>query len=594
MATREEIDEVRNRADIIEVVSRYVKVRQNGTSATALCPFHDDKSPSMTVSSEKGFFHCFACKAGGDVFKFIMQIEKVDFPEALRRLADQVGVTLSRDGQRTESQDKVRSLGKRVVAYYQNCLNEAGGKRAHDYLINRGLSSEVIEQFQLGYAPNTGEHLLKQFGSEQADLTNLGLLLQNDRGPWSFFRGRVIFPLCSIHGDVLGFAGRVLDKGEPKYLNTRASKLFDKSRLLYGMHLARETMTERGYALLVEGYTDVIMAHQHGFKNAIASMGTAFTSEQARLLKRFVPKVLIAYDRDSSGQAATVRGISQLLTAGLEVQIVELPQGEDPDGLLRKEGAGAFESYLANTRPFTKYYVSRLVENKDTSNWAIQDKIITEAMEFVEDITSFALRSDILKELSGILKIPVEDLELKMKSDKRPAIIEPIDSEKLSWEVEEHLMALLLQGHIGIDQLRQNLNSSDFQRYSDATDVLYTLSTEEQVNFFHDETGKRLLGKWMERLGEDDQSDLRRLALSEVRDKDCERAARQLVGRLKLTSLAKRLRQLQREIREEEENHNDETVLNLQKQFIECQMERKRLLQELGWGTIIVKGGGRD
>jgi len=596
MATRDEIDEIRNRIDLIEFVSRYVQVRQSGSNAVALCPFHDDKSPSMTVSGEKGFYHCFACGAGGDIFKFLMEIEKLQFPEALRRLADIAGVTLTQDGQRSRSHETVRAVGKRVVKYYQNCMREPVGQHAYDYLINRGLSAEIIDRFQLGFAPGAGDHLLKQFGSSQNELMQLGLLQENERGRWSFFRGRVIFPLCSLQGDVVGFAGRVLDNSEPKYLNTRGTKLFEKSKLLYGIHLARETLTSEGFALLVEGYTDVIMAHQHGFSNAVASMGTAFTSDQARLMKRFVQRVVIAYDMDSAGQAATLRGIRQLLGAGLEVEIVELPKGQDPDGLLRNQGSERFREMLSNTTPFTKFYTNQLHENHDISTLSGKENMTTDAIAFVRDLTSPALKSEILKELSGSLNIPIEDLELRMKGELKPAIIEPIDSEKLSWEVEEHLMALLLQGHVSIDEIRQNLTSADFHRFSEATDSLFNLSDQEQINLLEGESGRRLFSRWMDEISAQDQSDLRRLALSEVRDKDCERAARQLIGRLKLTSLGNQMGQLQQRLQNEEANpiRDQDELENLQRELLACQMERKRLLQELGWGTIIVKGGGRD
>ncbi len=597
MATRDEIEEVRTRTDLVDVISRYVSLRPSGKNFVALCPFHPDKSPSMTVSAEKGFFHCFGCGESGDVFQFVQKIEKLEFGDALRRLAQEAGVTLTSDRESTGESERLRELAKRVAHYYQIFLQEPGGQKALQYLSSRGLTPEIIKKFQLGYAPTVGDHLLKRFPSSQEDLSKLGLLQESDQGKWSFFRGRVIFPLCSLQGEVVGFAGRIVDQGEPKYLNTKGTSLFEKGRLLYGIHLAREAFEREGFALLVEGYMDVIMAHQYGFSNAVASMGTAFTSDQARLLKRFVSRVLIAYDRDSAGQTATLRGLHQLLSAGLDVEVVLLPVGEDPDSLLRKAGAEGFREMLKKSISFCDFYVQRLFETHNARSVSGQDEMLLETRQFIDEISSLALRAQILKELSGSLMIPLEDLQLRMKGKmqrpERSAIMASNASEKLGWEVEEHLMYLLLHGEIGIDQIQQELIPSDFHRFARAAEILIKLSQEQGISRIEGVAGQRFLGEWLARLDGEEQNDLRKLAVSERRDDNSERAVAQLIGRLRLVSLDEQLTMLLQQIKEAEAQQNQPQVLVLQREQQEHLRERKRLLQELGWGTSIIKRGGR-
>jgi len=594
MPTREQIEDVRARVNLPEVVSRYVAVRPSGKNFVAVCPFHPDKSPSLTISPEKGLFHCFGCGEGGDVFRFLMRAERIEFPEAVRRLAAEVGVSLrSERGQRGELA-RLRALIERVAHYYERRLREPIGRRAWDYLQDRGFTAETIERFRLGYAPPSGEDLIKAFKGSEAELRRLGLVVEGRQGRWGFFRRRVIFPVTSAQGGVVGFAGRSLGDEEPKYLNTRNTPLFEKSRLLYGLFWAREALARRREALLVEGYTDVIMAHQHGFTHAVASMGTAFTLEQARLLKRFVPKVLIAYDRDVAGRGATLRGIKQLLRAGLEVGIVLLPSGEDPDGLLRREGSEAFEELLQRAVPFPEFYVQALLEEHEAQSLQGQEQILSEVRTFLAGLASPALRAQILKELSGSLDIPLEDLWVGMKGRSPAAIMGEKSSGRQSWGVEEHLMYLLLQGELPIERAMRELSPADFRRFSQAVESLFELYREKGgPKRLEGARSSPFLNEWLSGLDPEDQKELRRLALSERRDGDSERAIAQLIGRLRLEGVERRLKVLKREIREAERQNDQRALRRLQQEQQEHQRQRQKLLQQLGWGSIATKGGGR-
>lgn len=616
MPTREEIEEIRARVNIADVVGRYVHLKPQGSRYVGVCPFHPDKSPSFTVSPEKGLYHCFGCGEGGDVFRFLMAIERIEFPEAVRRLAEEAGVPLShRDGGAEGGQkERLRALLERAVRFFEGKLYEPLGRRALRYLQEaRGFTEETLRRFRLGYAP-PGDLLLQTFQSELSELQKLGLVLEGDRGRWSFFRDRVIFPLADAQGRVVGFAGRTLKDEEPKYLNTRATPLFEKRHLLYGLAQARAGLAQQGFALLVEGYTDVLAAHQHGFTNAVASMGTAFTPQQARLLRRFVPKVLLAYDRDAAGRAATLRGMAQLLRAGLEVEVVVLPPGEDPDGLLRRGGPEAFREFLQRARPFPEFYVQALLEEHDVQSIRGQEEVLTEVRAFLAHIESPALRARILRELSASLDIPVEELQsvvrgrrgmqgegpaaiMAPEAPKRAQVPAQVHVQARAWGVEEHLMSLLLQGVLPLERAVQELAPVDFPRFSPAIQTLSSLCREREERGeplperLVGPEGQALLGEWLERLDPETQRALRELAVSEKRDCDEDRAVEELIGRLRLRSVERRLREIQRAIREAERTGDRAALERLQGEQQRELHERRRLLTRLG--SRAAQGGGR-
>lgn len=626
MPTREEIEEIRARVNIADLIGRYVHLKPRGSRYVGVCPFHPDKSPSLTVSPEKGLYHCFGCGEGGDVFRFLMAIERIEFPEAVRRLAEEAGVSLSlsrsrsRDGDSGEGQkERLRALLERVTRFFEGKLREPLGRRALRYLTEaRGFTEETVRRFRLGYAP-PGDLVLQAFSRELPELQKLGLVLEGDRGRWSFFRDRVIFPLTDVQGRVVGLAGRTLkDKAEePKYLNTRATPLFEKGQILYGLAQARSGLAQQGYALLVEGYTDAITAHQYGFTNAVASMGTAFTPQQARLLRRFVPKVLLAYDRDAAGRAATLRGMAQLLRAGLEVEVVVLPPGEDPDGLLRRGGPEALRELLQGARSFPEFYVQALLEEHDVRSLRGQEEVLSEVQAFLAHLESPVLRTRILGELSGSLDIPLEELQSALQRKRgmqgeRPAAIMAPEAPKRAqvpvpgrvparaWGVEEHLMSLLLQGVLPLERAVRELAPVDFPRFSPAMQTLFSLYREREER--GESLPERLVGpegqaflrEWLERLDPETQRALRALAVSEKRDSNEHRAVEELIGQLRLKSVERRLREIQRAIREAERTGDRAALERLQGEQQRELHERRRLLTQLGWGTFAAQGGGRD
>ena len=349
------IEEVRVKNDIVDVISQYVKLQRKGSSYFGLCPFHNEKTPSFSVSPAKQMYYCFGCGAGGNVFTFIMEYENFSFGEALKFLADRVGVELPQIeySKEAQAQANLRSslleIQKAAASYFYYNLRRENGKTAYHYLKNRGLSYETMKKFGLGYSDKYSDDLyqyLKKKGYSDELLLESGLFQADERkGIYDKFWNRVIFPIMDVNNRVIGFGGRVMGEGMPKYLNSPETKIFDKSRNLYGLNIARTSRKKQ--LIICEGYMDVISMHQAGFTNAVASLGTALTSGHASLIKRYTDEVLLLYDSDEAGVRAALRGIPILRSAGVKSKVVDLKPYKDPDEFIKAEGPERFEERLS-------------------------------------------------------------------------------------------------------------------------------------------------------------------------------------------------------------------------------------------------------
>ena len=350
------IEEVRMKNDIVDVVSQYVRLTRKGSSYMGLCPFHNEKSPSFSVSPSKQMYHCFGCGAGGDVFHFIQEYDNATFVEALEKLADRAGVVLPKIEYSKEAKEKAEKrqllldINKTAAQYFYYQLRRESGRQAWEYLTGRGLSEETIRNFGLGYSDKYSNDLYKYMKSKNYSdelLRESGLFNVDEKnGMYDKFWNRVIFPIMDVNSRVIGFGGRVMGDGKPKYLNSPETPIFDKGRNLYGLHAARSS--RRNFLILCEGYMDVISMHQAGFTNAVASLGTALTSGHASLLKRFTKEVLLLYDSDDAGIRAALRAIPILREAGVTARVVNLLPHKDPDEFIGALGAEAFEERLKN------------------------------------------------------------------------------------------------------------------------------------------------------------------------------------------------------------------------------------------------------
>ena len=348
------IEEIRSRNDIVSVISEYVRLQKKGSSYFGLCPFHNEKSPSFSVSPDKQMYYCFGCGAGGTVFTFIQEYENYSFPEALKMLADRAGVTLperelsEKDRRQQDLKNQILNVNKLAAKYYYYQLRTESGKIAMEYLKNRKLSDETMRSFGLGYSNKYSNDLylyLKKQGISDELLRESGLMnVDEKRGMYDKFWNRVIFPIMDVNNRVIGFGGRVMGDGKPKYLNSPETKVFDKSRNLYGLNVARTARKKN--ILLCEGYMDVISLHQAGFKNAVASLGTALTTQHAGLLRRYTDEVILTYDSDEAGIKAAMRAIPILKDAGISARVLHMDPYKDPDEFLKALGPEAYQQRM--------------------------------------------------------------------------------------------------------------------------------------------------------------------------------------------------------------------------------------------------------
>lgn len=364
------VEEVRMKNDIVDIISGYVKLQKKGSSYFGLCPFHNEKSPSFSVSPGKQMYYCFGCGAGGNVITFIMEYENYSFSEALSLLADRAGVSLPKAEYSKEARQQadlraaLLEINKAAANYFYYQLKQPQGEGGYQYLRDRQLSDDTIRHFGLGYSNKTSDDLyryLKQKGYTDTILKETGLVTMEERGTYDKFWNRVMFPILDVNNRVIGFGGRVMGEGMPKYLNSPETKVFDKSRNLYGLNFAR--VSRENQILICEGYMDVIAMHQAGFTNAVASLGTAFTMQQAALLKRYTKQVVLTYDSDGAGVKAALRAIPILKEAGLSVKVLNMEPYKDPDEFIKKLGKEEFSQRIRQARNSFLYEIDVLKKN---------------------------------------------------------------------------------------------------------------------------------------------------------------------------------------------------------------------------------------
>lgn len=413
--------EINHRLDIIDVVADAVKLSRKGDRYWGLCPFHDEKTPSFSVTPGKNMFYCFGCHAGGNLFTYIMKRDGVDFPEAVQLLASRAGIQLqsAQSNKTTDRFKRVVEVNKAAAAWFQNTLeHEPAAAKARNYLIKRKLDDRIIKGFQIGYALNdwnrTINYLLSK-GFDQEWVKESGLIKRNKSGDsyYDLFRDRVIFPIFDYQGNIVGFGGRTLEDALPKYLNTPETEIYIKRNHLYGLYQARETIRKGNQAILVEGYMDCLKLHQHGITQAVASLGTAFTREQALLLRRYTENILVLYDGDEAGQRETLRAVELLTEQDFNVEVLTLPAGLDPDDYLDQYGKEEFLQYIQNNRvSYIEFKVKRALAAENTLNLQAKIRVINAVKDDIGRLESNILRDSYIKLLSRLLKIE-ENLIIK-------------------------------------------------------------------------------------------------------------------------------------------------------------------------------------
>ena len=501
------IEEVRMKNDIVDVISQYVKLTRRGSTYFGLCPFHNEKTPSFSVTPSKQMYYCFGCGAGGNVYNFVMEYENYSFGEALSHLADRAGVELPKIEYSREAREKAEQratlleINKLAAQYFYYQLRRESGKTAYGYLLGRGLSEETIRKFGLGYSDKYSDDLykyLKGKGYSDELLRESGLFnVDERRGMYDKFWNRVIFPIMDVNNRVIGFGGRVMGEGKPKYLNSPETKIFDKSRNLYGLNVARTT--RKNYLILCEGYMDVIAMHQAGFTNAVASLGTALTSGHASLVKRYTREVLLLYDSDGAGIRAALRAIPILREAGVTSRVVSLKPWKDPDEFIKNEGAEAFEERLNQATDSFMFRVH--VAEQDFAMDAPQgqnqffERCAQMLLELSDELERNLYIEAIVKEY-GRYGVGTEDIRkrvntLAMKGTPAEKRIQPksgipeTKKKESAADKAQKLMLTWLVNYPGIfEQVEKYISPSDFvvPLYKQVAQMLFDQHKEGEIN----------------------------------------------------------------------------------------------------------------
>lgn len=501
------IEEVRTKNDIVDVVSQYVKLTRKGSSYFGLCPFHNEKTPSFSVTPAKQMYYCFGCGAGGNVFNFVMEYENYTFGEALSYLAQRAGVELPKIEYSREAKEKAErkalllEINKKAAQYFYYQLRREGGKSAYQYLTGRGLSEETIKKFGLGYSDKYSDDLYKYMkakGYSDELLRESGLFNADERrGMYDKFWNRVIFPIMDVNNRVIGFGGRVMGDGKPKYLNSPETKIFDKSRNLYGLNVARTT--RKNHLILCEGYMDVISMHQAGFTNAVASLGTALTSGHAGLLKRYTQEVLLLYDSDEAGIRASLRAIPILREAGVNAKVVSLKPYKDPDEFIKNMGSEALEERLLNASDSFLFRVHTGEAEADMETPQGQNRFFEECARMLLELSDELERNLYIEAIVKEYRrygISSEDLRkrvntLAMKGTRAEQRVQPKSTghetkkRESAGDKAQKLMLTWLVTYPGIfEEAEKYISPSDFvvPLYRQVAEMLFAQRKEGDVN----------------------------------------------------------------------------------------------------------------
>ena len=513
------IEEVRMKNDIVDVISGYVKLQKKGSSYFGLCPFHNEKSPSFSVSRQKQMYYCFGCGAGGNVFTFIMEYENFTFVEALKMLAERAGVELPEMEYSKEAKEKadlratLLEINKLAAKYFYAQLKSQSGSVGYQYLKKRGLSEETITAFGLGYSNKYSDDLyryLKTKGYSDTLLAKAGLIsIDEKHGVYDKFWNRVMFPIMDVNNHVIGFGGRVMGDAKPKYLNSPETEVFDKSRILYGLNRARTS--RKSYFLICEGYMDVISLHQAGFTNAVASLGTALTTGHASLIKRYVNEVYLTYDSDEAGTKAALRAIPILREAGISAKIIRMEPYKDPDEFIKNRGAEAFEERIAKARNGFMFSIEVLEKQFDMNSpegkTAFYNEVARRLGEFEEEIE----RNNYIEAVAEKYQVGYENLrKLVAKMAIQSGLAKPAEKPRATAEKTRNkadgnlqsqkiLLTWLIENEKIFGQIRKYITPNDFTKelYRTVAELLYEqyeagiLNPAKVMNHFTDEEEHR-------------------------------------------------------------------------------------------------------
>jgi DNA primase len=587
-------DDVKNQGDIVRVVSDYVTLKKRGANYLACCPFHSEKTPSFTVHAGKGLFKCFGCGVGGSIFDFVMRIEGCGFPEAVRIVAQKSGIQIpvveeTEDHKKiARERESILRLNEWAAEFFEAQLNGSEeGASAREYVRARGISEETAKLFRLGYAPDSWDALtnhLRERGATIDEIHDSGLAVLKDTGGfYDRFRARVIFPIADAQGRVIAFGGRVMGEGEPKYLNSPETTVYTKGRNLFGLAHAKNEIRNLGFAILVEGYLDCIIPFQEGINNIVASLGTALTDSQVRLLRRYMdaPQIVVNFDPDSAGQAATMRSIDVLLAEGFKVNILRMPTKQDPDAFVRAHGVDSFRELLKTTQPYIDYIIDTSIGGHDTSRPTGKVAAINAILPHLARMRDKVARADYADQIADRLKIDsrVVREELKRTATNRQHSLDK-HRVRAAEEItvgERQLLELMLANHDVRRAMISALTEDDYVEL--ATGAIFTavIEIERQALEPH-------FDNLMERVeAEPERALLPALLMSDLAWAGADdfdtlfKKATEALSSLRRRRLERLLEAIQIEIGQAERESDTERVLLLYQQKTEIQKRRLAL-----------------
>ena len=569
--SEEKITEIRDRSSILEVVSDYVSLKKTGKNYKGLCPFHSEKTPSFMVNEEKQIFHCFGCGEGGNVFTFLMKAGHFSFPQAVEELAKRYGIILPR---RELNPTQKKEMAKREVLfqinqtaseYFHHLLTQQKeSEEGRRYLSQRGISKEVIEEHRLGYSPDRWDGLVSHLRERRIPLElagELGLILPKKREGWyDTFRRRIIFPILDLHDRVVGFGGRVINEGQPKYLNSPESSLYHKGEILYGLPMARQSIQEKDCVLLVEGYFDLLTLHQYGLKYSIATLGTALTPQHIRTLKRYTKNCITVFDADPAGVQATLRSLPLFLEAEVMGKTVLLPKGDDPDGFLRKGKREEFDKRVAGAIPLLDFFFQRLMKVNDMKSIEGKVKIAEEGVALIGRIPDKIRRDFHLRALAEQLDLKESFLYeiLRSSPKERPKVEEDLKRrfmERGFPRSEETVVRLMVHHPELISTISGEGVLKEFE-----SPILKRIG--EEMECLYREKGRLDLAEKLESLGEDLKKRLCEFVFEEsgLEPGQRERVLMDCIRRIREERLKKDKSELLRKIKEAEKQNRGKVL----------------------------------
>jgi DNA primase len=576
-----------DRADIVEVIGRYVTLKKYGSNFKALCPFHTEKSPSFVVNPEKQIFHCFGCNVGGNVASFIMRQERLEFPQAIRFLAEQMGISIEEQDDFSNPSKKIKDdiykINEWALQFFHEQLltsRHETAKAARDYLKGRGVDLETVKTFYLGYAPDEWDALIGVLKSKDVSLEMMhkaGLVIAREKGGYyDRFRGRVIFPIFDINGRPVAFGARALNESEgAKYINSPETPAYTKGRHLFGLNLTKTSVGEQDHIVVVEGYMDMIMPFIHGVKNIAASLGTALTVDQIRLIRRFSSNVIMLFDTDPAGQAAIVRSLDLLIEEGMNVKVVTLSQGKDPDSFIREFGLPAFQDRLKQAQTLFDYKFNWLRAQYDANTIEGKTKICQDMLSTIGRFKSEVSKFELMRLLAKELNVPEEVILKQAQSSSKPSIIKPRNqmvvmaqavtkTQQAPNSYEELLITLFLNDHYWAQEASRLIGLEDFSEGlpRDLVAKIWQM-TQENLEWKPSD----LLAQFPD---EATQSFICRLITdANARIQEPQRLFQDCIGRIHKERLKKQKQQLMDQLREAESRGDTAAVEELRAKFQE-------------------------